>query len=239
MSGKIKLSFMESVLPEGIPFSYTVLVRGGLGMGKTFFNQYIAANMSKAGHVLYVCFDDDPKSVVDGVTRLGGREEGLFLINGFSPQIQSKNVVDTITEYNIDSLQSSVANAAKRLDAKLVIIDSINDYLVSIDPRDMIKFIKGMKALSRERGLLSIVVAHTGTDDINNLLDTIEYTFDGVIEVDVDPTLQQIGLTIRRFRVKRMKGVPSSINWIHYDIINDEVTIVDVSKLMMIMRGEK
>ncbi len=57
------------------------------------------------------------------------------------------------------------------------------------------------------------------------------------MEVDVDSTLQQIGLSIRRFRVKRMKGVPSSINWVHYDIINDEITIVDVSKLMTLLRG--
>lgn len=239
MVDRIKLSFMETTLPEGIPLSYVILIRGGLGMGKTFFNQLIAANMSKSVQVLYACFDDDPASVIDSVVRLGGNEENLLIINGFSSQIQSKRVVDMISEYNIDSLSSSILNAARKFNIKLIIIDSINDYLVNMDPRDMIKLIKGMKALSREKGLLSIITAHTTTDDITNLLDTIEYTFDGVIEVDLDSTLQQIGLSIRRFRVKRMKGTPSSINWVHYDIINDEVTIVDVSKLMTLLRGEK
>ncbi|GGP20526.1 ATPase [Thermocladium modestius] len=239
MVDRIKLPFMESILPEGIPLSYVILIRGGLGMGKTFFNQLIAANMSKNARVLYVCFDDDPASVMDSVVRLGGNEENLLMINGFSSQVQSKGVTDVISEYNIDSLNSSILNVARKFNIKLIIIDSINDYLINMDPRDMIKFIKGMKALSREKGLLSIITAHTTTDDITNLLDTIEYTFDGVMEVDVDSTLQQIGLSIRRFRVKRMKGVPSSINWVHYDIINDEITIVDVSKLMTLLRGEK
>ncbi|WP_243675902.1 hypothetical protein [Vulcanisaeta distributa] len=66
--------------------------------------------------------------------------------------------------------------------------------------------LKQIKSLSRLYNMVTFIVAHVTTEDIDNLLNSIEYVFDGVIEMEFDENMANLGIPVRRLRIKRMKG---------------------------------
>lgn len=234
----LKCQVLEDLLPTGFPLGYLVLIRGDLGMGKTLLVKLLARSVLSNSPLVYVSFDDNPETVSNDLKDLSGK---LFIIDGFSlgdqRRIKSPNVIDVITELDPGQLISKVSQAVYSRGARGLIIDSINDLLINIDPRGLIAMLKQLKSLSRFYNMVTFIVAHVTTEDINNLLNSIEYVFDGVIEMEFDENMANLGIPIRRMRVKRMKGVSHSMNWYYFTTAKGTIIPVDINEIRNMLKN--
>ena len=234
----LKCEVLEDLLPTGFPFGYLVLIRGDLGMGKTLLVKLLARSVLSSYPLVYVSFDDNPESIINDLKDFSNR---LFIIDGFSlsdqRRVRAPNVVDVITELDPGQVVGKISQAIYSKGARGLIIDSINDFLINIDPRGLIAMLKQLKALSRLHNMVTFIVAHVTTEDIDNLLNSIEYVFDGVIEMEFDENMANLGIPVRRMRVKRMKGVSHSMNWYYFTTAKGTIVPVDINEIRNMLKN--
>ena len=227
-----------SDLIEGFPFGYMILIRGDLGMGKTLLVKLLARSILSNYPLLYVAFDDNPESLINDFKEFSDR---FFIIDGFtlSDQRRAKlpNVVDVITELDPSQLINKVGQAVYSRRVRGLIIDSINDLLINVDPRGLIAMLKQLKTLSRNSDLITFIVAHVTTEDIDNLLNTVEYVFDGVVEIEFDENMASLGIPVRRLRIKRMKGMSHSMNWLYFTTAKGTIVPIDISEVRSMLKN--
>ncbi len=105
-------------------------------MGKTLLVKLLARSILSNYPLIYVSFDDNPESVINDLKEFSNR---LFIIDGFTlsdqRRVKTPNVIDVITELDPGQLISKVGQAVYSRNARGLIIDSINDLLINIDPR--------------------------------------------------------------------------------------------------------
>nr|KJR72325.1 MAG: ATPase AAA [Vulcanisaeta sp. AZ3] len=227
-----------SDLIEGFPYGYMILIRGDLGMGKTLIVKILARRILQSNPLLYVSLDDDPESIINDLKDTSGR---LFIIDGFTlgdqRRIKAPNIVDAITELDPGQLISKVRQVIYSKGIRGLIMDSINDLLINIDPRGLITVLKQLKSVSRTYNLITFMVAHVTTDDVNNLLNNVEYVFDGVIEMEFDENMASLGIPVRRLRIKRMKGISHSMNWLYFTTAKGTIVPIDVNEIRNMLKN--
>lgn len=233
----LKCEVLSELLPTGLPYGYLILIKGDIGMGKTLLVKLIARSAALSNNkLLYVAFDDDPTAIINDL----GISDKLLVIDGFtlSDKYRSKNpnIIDFITELEPSQLISKVSNAVQGRNVRVLIIDSLNDFVINVEPRALLMSLKQLKALSRMYNTLTLIVAHVTTEDVGNLLDNIEYIFDGVIEMEFDENMANLGIPIRRMRVKRMKGLAHSINWYYFTTSKGNIVPVDVNEVKNMLK---
>ncbi|MFB6469887.1 MAG: RAD55 family ATPase [Vulcanisaeta sp. AZ3] len=227
-----------SDLIEGFPYGYMILIRGDLGMGKTLIVKILARRILQSNPLLYVSLDDDPESIINDLKDTSGR---LFIIDGFTlgdqRRIKAPNIVDAITELDPGQLISKVRQVIYSKGIRGLIMDSINDLLINIDPRGLITVLKQLKSVSRTYNLITFMVAHVTTDDVDNLLNNVEYVFDGVIEMEFDENMASLGIPVRRLRIKRMKGISHSMNWLYFTTAKGTIVPIDVNEIRNMLKN--
>lgn len=85
--------------------------------------------------------------------------------------------------------------------------------------------------------MVTFIVAHVTTEDIDNLLNSIEYVFDGVIEMEFDENMANLGIPVRRLRVKRMKGVSHSMSWYYFTTARGTIVPVDINEIRNMLKN--
>jgi len=239
--------------PEGILRNSFILISGDAGSGKSVVTYYIAKRFIEMREpVIYVALDDDPFAITDSLKLLNidlspAAEGGLIrFIDGFSwrlgpmrrihelvakevrtddPQNIIKALTDLISEMNVSG-------------RGVLIIDSINELTFTLDIRGAVNFVKTVRALtSKARRILAFATLHTTTSDTVELKRSLEYLVDGVIDIGIDPNLQQLGIPVKQLIVKKMKGVPTTPVWIPYVITGDGIKLVDQQKLAALLKS--
>ncbi|MFP3302441.1 MAG: ATPase domain-containing protein [Caldivirga sp.] len=141
----LKIDPLNQLIPGGIPFGYLILVRGDLGMGKTFMVKQIARGILSRYPVLYVTFDDDPVSIK---SELSDYEARLFIVDGFNlgePAGKSiPSVVGNVTELDSRQLLNIIQTNLPQVKARGIVIDSINDLLANVDIGQALPFMAGL-----------------------------------------------------------------------------------------------
>lgn len=225
------------ILPEGIPRNSLVILYGRGGSAKSVLLAEIAKDIIGAGEPLfYVSIDDDPATVVLQLEQFGLSVEeaytkGLFnIIDGFSYLVKGKRgklhpaVVDEIDPRNVDILLNTII---KHLDSRgvqgngAVIIDSLNEVLLSLDPIKLIEFIKMLRAsIAKTRKVLTVATLHTSIKDFKEYLYTIDYMVDGIIELKgiSSAIAMQIPFPVKQVAIRKMKGVFHRIGWTLFSI---------------------
>lgn len=234
----LKCEALSELLPTGLPYGYLVLIKGDIGMGKTLLVRLIAKSaISNNNKILYVTFDDDPNDIANDLN-IGDR---LFIIDGFALsdryRVKNPNIVDFLTELEPSQLINKVNNVIQGKGTKVLIIDSLNDLIINVEPRTLLIMLKQLKALSHNNNALTLTVAHVTTDDVNNLLNSIEYVFDGVIEMEFDENMANLGIPIRRMRIKRMRGLAHSLNWFYFTTTKGNIVPVDVNEVKDMLKS--
>lgn len=239
--------------PEGILRNSFILISGDAGSGKSVITYYVTKTFIEMKEpVIYLALDDDPLAIMDSFKLLNIdlkliSESGLFkFIDGFSwrlgpmrrshelvakevrtedPQNIIKAITDLISEMNISS-------------RGVLIMDSINELTFTLDIRGIINFIKIVRAVtSKARRILTLATLHTTTNDSIELKRNLEYLVDGVIDIGLDPNLQQLGIPIKQLMVKKMRGVPTTPIWIPYVLAKDGIKLVDQQKLATLLKA--
>jgi len=243
------IPLLDDILPRGIPTGSHVLLKGPLGCGKSYIVIELAKSwIMRGSSVVYVSIDDEPeyimdilKSIMDPSTVDSALRNGnLVFIDLFTPGMdllhQTKRLDIGIIrprggdgDYDVKSIIEALSGSVSK--SSLIVIDSLNELILRAEPRSLLDFIKSVRLVSRLHGALALSVVHTG-NDVDAVIDAVEFSMSGILEVDIDPTLQQVGLVVRRVRVRRMRGVPHSLNYVHFDITDKGLVLVDIDNLI-------
>ncbi len=234
-------------LVEGVRRGSMIVFAGPPGIGKSVFVRYAVLNvLSSSGKVVYIAFDEDPGEVIAELESAGGIEpssvrDRVLVLDGFSVRLPGLEeagytVVDPM---NLIEALNTIYNAVKTYasEVKLLVIDSINEIILRNEPGIVLDFIKGLKALSKRYGIISIIVLHSGIPGLEQIYSTIEYVSDSFVEMGFDPSLEQLGIPLRRLRVRKLKGASHSLDWVPYTIgKGGKIMVVDIKKIMESVR---
>ncbi len=230
-------------LVEGVRKGSMIVFAGPPGIGKSVFVRYAVLNtITKGEKVVYVVFDDDPKEILIELANAGSMKldvirEKVVILDGFSitlPGLEEYGVTK-IDPMNPMEALNTIHNVLKPLasEIKLLVIDSVNEIILRNEPGIVLDFIKGLKSLCKRYGTVLILVLHTGIPGLEQIYSAVEYISDSFVEMGFDPSLEQLGIPLRRLRVRKLKGASHTLDWIPYTIgRNGKIMIVDIKKIM-------
>lgn len=227
-----KNDLLVYVFPEGIPRNSLVVIAGKGGTAKSIVVCEIVKDVLSMGEpVIYVSVDDDPATVASQLESFGvdvkeSTAKGLLaIIDSFSYLIKGKkgraheSVVEEVDSRNVDVLLSAIMRniEARELAGRgMVVVDSINEIMMSLDPVKFVEFVKSLRAnIAKQRKVLTIVTIHTTMKEFKEYLYSIDFMVDGLIETkNVQSALaNQIPFPVRQLSVKKMKGVYHRTGW--------------------------
>jgi len=239
------------VLPEGVKRNSLIIVAGEGGAGKSALLADIAKSVIKNNEpLLYLGLDDDPATIVDQFSSFNvdiekAFNEGRFgIIDGFSYLIKGKKgkshpmVLDEVNPSDLDSLVYSLLKHVDSFNMRgrgMVMIDSLNEIMITLDPTRIIEFVKTIRAnVAKHRSVTTIATLHTSTEDFLSYLLSIEHLVDGIIEMQTlkDKNLGELQIPLRQMLVRKMKGVPHRAVWTLFTIDKEGVkpVIIKTSK---------
>jgi KaiC/GvpD/RAD55 family RecA-like ATPase len=228
---------LDELVPGGVPLGSLVVVSGPPGIGKSFLVDMVRSkHLSDGRPVFQVSLDDMPPSI----------EDELFVaINGFKtsvPGAPRNNWISIDPEHPdraLETIVSAVDGFRERagVEGGLIIVDSLNTILVESEAFIALDFIRGVKALVRTRGMLGLSTLHTGIPGFEQLEAILSYMADGVVDLDFDPSMEELGIPLRRMRVRRMRGASHSMQWIPFTLTDKGPVAVDLSSLLQEARS--
>jgi len=234
-------------LAEGFPRGSLIVFAGPPGIGKSvFIHHAILSMLSRGWRILYIAFDDEPNDVIRSLELFSNKiykyieEKKLVFIDGFSVPISGlrENKWVKISPTNpLDSL-NTIHNVIRELgvhDLKdlLIVVDSLNEIVLRNEAGLILDFLKGLRGICKKYRAIALVSLHTGIPGLEQLYFAVEYLSDGVVEFGFDPSLEQLGIPLRRLRVVKIKATSHSLEWIPYTILKDgKITMVDIKRIM-------
>lgn len=240
---RLGVDVLNYILPEGVPRNSLILIKGSGGSGKSIITMHIAREfISKGEEVFFVELDDDPETLVDNLSSLSidplklRSENKLFTIDGYSFRIRGKArkrcpiVVEEVNPQSIDTLVSRIINVVDGvgvMNRGLLILDSLNEVMAYSEASKVGELIRELRAnIAKARGIMTIVILHTSTEDIRVFANTLDYVVDGVIEAETatqTPVGIELPIPLRQVIVRKMKGVSHRTGWTLFTIDKEGV----------------
>lgn len=217
-------NFLDEITDGGIPDSFSVLVTGNPGSGKSVFCQQLTYKFLNAGKpCVYLTYDCFPNEVRENMKKFNWdiskyENEGKFVfIDCFSSiaQVATREKYSVNQPFSLSDLGIMMSKAiSEGASAPKVFFDSIVPLLSHVDQSKVVEFLQDRSA--RIKGVNGTFIFTVGKEAIEpNLLSRLEEVVDCVIEMDTDKSQ---GKTIQRLRVKKMRGRKASDKWVMVDV---------------------
>jgi KaiC/GvpD/RAD55 family RecA-like ATPase len=242
MSLQLSQDLFRYLLPEGLPRGSFIILAGEGGSGKSVILIHLVKDVLNAGEpVVYLTLDDDPLTVLKQLSVFKISIENycsqrlLSIIDGFSYTMRQRRgrvhpcIIDEISPENPDNTITTLIKIVEQFKLEgrgLVVIDSLNEAMISLDPARFVFFIKSLRAnIAKYRDIITIATLHTSTNELRNYLLIIEHLVDGVLETSSIPEdlASQIPVFVRQIRVLKMKGASHRQGWVFYSIDSEGV----------------
>ncbi|MGC8909668.1 MAG: RAD55 family ATPase [Fervidicoccaceae archaeon] len=215
---------LVSQLTEGFLTGGVYILAGPPGIGKSVFVRRIIADIIGEASILYVSVDSSVKDLLTFLDNVGLSKysEKIKLLDAFSSNITGIKQEAQYEKINLGSVSEALFTIYSKLSQmqgkKFLVIDSITEVMIGIDPNKVINFVKGLKQVCECAEATSILTIHTGPESLQDILWALEYLSDGYIELGYEPNFEAVGLLLRRIRVKKMRGMYHDTNWYPFKI---------------------
>jgi KaiC/GvpD/RAD55 family RecA-like ATPase/PKD repeat protein len=215
--------YFDEITNGGIPDSFSVLITGGVGSGKSMLCQELThAFLTQKKSCLYVtydCFSDEVRGNLgkfhDEISTYEAEKKLLFM-DCFSASSKNKDREYYLGQsFSLADLGIVLSEATNDLGpSPKIILDSITPLITHVDPLKVIEFLQERGARIKQVSGTFIFTMGKATIE-PNLANRLEETVDCIIELDESTNK---GKTVRRLRVKKMRGKETSDKWVRFEI---------------------
>ncbi|MEM1599083.1 MAG: RAD55 family ATPase [Pyrobaculum sp.] len=240
MGFKSGVAPLDEAVPEGIPAGYLVLIEGQLGVGKTFFAATMAAAAASAGRpVLFFAIDSMGDEVLEDLKKRGAPADKVTVVDGYAAPNEKFSKLKPPAKHKLEtpdaySLMNKLLEFVNEFRGGVVVVDSLNEVLIR-SPGSALDLFRAFKIFARHTESVVVATAHTDVEEIYGVLAAAEHLADVIIQVEVDPQLEEMGLYVRRMRIARAKRLRVPHDWIHFETSDNRVVEIDVKTMLKML----
>ncbi|MCC6066569.1 MAG: RAD55 family ATPase [Pyrobaculum sp.] len=239
MGFKTGIQPIDEQIPDGIPAGYVVLIEGFLGVGKTFFASTMAATAANAGAPVLFSIEAMADEVVEEMRRRGASAERLVVVDGFAAPNERYSKLKPPTRHRLETpdafaLMNKLVEFAYEFRGGVVVVDSLNE-VVMRSPGSALDLFRAFKIFARSTDSVVVATAHTDVEEVYGVMATAEHLADVILQIEVDPNLEEMGLYVRRMRIARARRLKVAHDWIHFEIVNGRVVEIDVRTMLKML----
>jgi KaiC/GvpD/RAD55 family RecA-like ATPase/PKD repeat protein len=216
--------FFDKITDGGIPDSFSVLITGEPSSGKSMLCQQLTHMFLTGGKsCVYTTYDCFPDEVRENMKKFHWdtskyEDEGKFVfIDCFSSiaKVTSKEKYSVSQPFSLSDLGIMMTKAtSEEGEAPRVLLDSLAPLVTHVDPSKVVEFLQNRSA--RIKGIKGTFIFVAGRETIEpKLISRLEGAVDCIIELDVSTSQ---GKTIRKLRIKKMRGRKAFDKWIEFEI---------------------
>lgn len=223
---------LDELTGGGLPTGRPTLVCGGPGCGKTLLATTFlvkgALNDNEAG--VFISFDERIGDLGANVASLGFdlpglQQRGLIAMDHV---FLDRHAIEEAGDYDLEGLFVRIAHAVKKVNARRVVLDSIDSLFAGIPNIAVVRSeLTRLFGFLKERGLTVIITAERGDNGITRN-GVEQYVSDCVIVLDHRVIEQS---STRRLRVVKYRGSTHGTNEYPFLIDHDGITVLPVTSL--------
>ena len=130
-------------------------------------------------------------------------------------------VRDPTTPSEIQSSLDGCLEAKGMVDRGVVVIDSITEFGSLVQPVRAYNLVKDVRAEVCKGRFVPVFAGAAYVGDNDQFPHDLEYMFDGIVDMSLDPNIVEDAL-IKRLRVRKMSGVLAYPEWTAYEFTSDD-----------------
>jgi circadian clock protein KaiC len=224
---------LDEITRGGLPSGRPTLISGGAGSGKTMFGlEFLVRGATQYGEPgVFMSFEETIPDLTKNAASLGfdlGQlvaDKKLFLDHVY---ISRSEVADT-GEYDLDGLFIRIADAAQRVGARRIVLDTIEALFGELpNPAILRAEIRRLFGWLKDKGLTTVITAERDRPDKLTRHGIEEFVSDCVILLD---HRIQDEISTRRLRIVKYRGSTHGTN--EYPFLIDEhgISVLPISSL--------
>lgn len=224
-------------LVKGRVPSSSLLLIGPSGVGKTIFCKHFFYNGLMMGEPsIYVTTNETPEEIGTSMKTFGldiepyKKKETTCIVDGCSWKLgrgtSSEYAVDSQHDY-LTSISIKIKKAKKDLKNVRLIFDSVSELTALSNKAAVLNFLQVLTARIRLDGGKAIFTVASGAHD-EHFINLLRLNFDGILEMKVDDSGQDIK---RLLRIFSLKGAEHKTTWTPFEITDKGIIVKGESEL--------
>jgi KaiC/GvpD/RAD55 family RecA-like ATPase len=215
------IGFFNEMTDGGIPDSFSVMISGEAGSGKSVMCQQLTNTFLNEGKAcIYITYDSFPNEIRDNMKSLSWeisdyeKAGKLTFIDSFSAmaKVKSEEKNSVARPFSLADIGLTISDVTGKVGNPRVFLDSIGPLLTYVDSSKVVEFLQDRSA--RIKGAQGVFLFSVGKETMNrSLTKRLEQMVDCVIELGTNEEN-----ATRRIRIKKMRGRNTSAKWKHFEI---------------------
>ena len=227
-----ELGIFDTLASEVIPDTYSVMIVGDAGSGKSVLCQQLVSTYLKQGKpCIYVSYDCFPNEIRENMKSLGldtskyEQDETFLFVDCYSSTAgvtsEEKHNVEKPFELSELGIAMSIAMKDLRQKPNRIFLDSTVPLLTRLDAAKVAEFLQDRIAkIKGEKGVFFFTIGEGIVEP--GFKRRLEEIVDCIIELEVDEKKVE---TDRRMRVKKLRGRKFHHEWVSFKIEREGFTI--------------